>query len=154
MVSSNSAESSVDNSSFQVTDTQGLQEQVTEFTISVQGEHFTGTVSQASDSTSGSDGSAKYTVEVTLPKAAFFPWKQKYKPEYRMRDWRGAVLDDIENYLCGVGSGIPVVRAGSGDCGEFFCGHWHAVRHLSGQSSGEETSDRSSPPHELILSLE
>lgn len=35
----------------------------------LEGERFTGTVSQVSDSTSGSDGSAKYTVEVTLPKA-------------------------------------------------------------------------------------
>lgn len=84
---------------FTMPDIQGLQEQVTGFTIAVQdhmllsvdideldilsveegqevqitmdaaeGKIFTGEVTEVSDSTSGSDGSAKYTVEVTVPK--------------------------------------------------------------------------------------
>ncbi|MCI9545555.1 MAG: HlyD family efflux transporter periplasmic adaptor subunit [Lachnospiraceae bacterium] len=36
-----------------------------------EGKEFTGEVTQVSDSASGSDGSAKYTVEVTLPREAF-----------------------------------------------------------------------------------
>ena len=84
---------------FTMPDIQGLQEQVTGFTIAVQdhmllsvdideldilsveegqevqitmdaaeGKIFTGEVTEVSDSTSGGDGSAKYTVEVTVPK--------------------------------------------------------------------------------------
>ena len=82
---------------FEMPDTQGLQEQVTGFTLAVQdhmilsvdideldilsveegqeaeitmdaaeGETFTGTVTQVADSTSGSDGSAKYTVQIQV----------------------------------------------------------------------------------------
>lgn len=84
---------------FEMPDTQGLQEQVTGFTLAVQdhmilsvdideldilsveegqeaeitmdaaeGETFTGTVTQVADSTSGSDGSAKYTVQIQVAK--------------------------------------------------------------------------------------
>ncbi len=84
---------------FEMPDTQGLQEQVTGFTLAVQdhmilsvdideldilsveegqeaeitmdaaeGETFTGTVTQVADSTSGSDGSAKYTVQIQVVK--------------------------------------------------------------------------------------
>lgn len=98
-ISQEQVSQAVSEDAFEMPDTQGLQEQVTGFTLAVQdhmilsvdideldilsveegqeaeitmdaaeGETFTGKVTQVADSTSGSDGSAKYTVQIQVAK--------------------------------------------------------------------------------------